>query len=113
MNIRKLLLLFTLVTAAAAFADGPVRRTVVVRDGKVITDTGDVLELNGDLFGGNPDWAKLLAVPPATLSAEEQAFLAGPVEELCACRQRSGGFGRSRRGQAARQMEVAAARLIK
>src|SRR5262249_15801610 len=31
----------------------------------------------------NPDWGKLLAVPPATLSGEEQAFLDGPVDELC------------------------------
>ena len=38
---------------------------------------------DADLFGGNPDWAKLLALPPARLSAEEQAFLDGPVEELC------------------------------
>jgi acyl-CoA dehydrogenase len=45
-------------------------------------EAGDVW-WDADLFGGNPDWAKLLAVPPATLSAEEQAFLAGPVNELC------------------------------
>src|SRR5262249_50853677 len=35
------------------------------------------------LFSGKPDWAKLLAVPEPRLSAEEQAFLDGPVEELC------------------------------
>jgi acyl-CoA dehydrogenase len=45
-------------------------------------EAGDVW-WDADLFSGNPDWAKLLAVPPATLSPEEQAFLAGPVEELC------------------------------
>ena len=38
---------------------------------------------DGDLFSGNPDWAKLLAVPRPSLTAEEQAFLDGPVEELC------------------------------
>jgi acyl-CoA dehydrogenase len=38
---------------------------------------------DADLFSGNPDWAKLLAFPAATLSAEEQAFLDGPVEEVC------------------------------
>lgn len=37
----------------------------------------------GDLFRGNPRWEKLLAMPKPTLSAEEEAFLAGPVEELC------------------------------
>jgi acyl-CoA dehydrogenase len=45
-------------------------------------EAGDVW-WDADLFGGNPDWRKLLKFPPASLSAEEQAFLAGPVEELC------------------------------
>ncbi|NGO50400.1 acyl-CoA dehydrogenase [Allomesorhizobium camelthorni] len=39
---------------------------------------------DGELFTGNPDWNKLLAMPPARLSAEEQAFMDGPVRELCA-----------------------------
>jgi acyl-CoA dehydrogenase len=38
---------------------------------------------DGELFGGDPDWKKLLAQPRATLTPEEQAFLDGPVEELC------------------------------
>lgn len=38
---------------------------------------------DGELFSGSPDWDRLLAMPPAKLSAEEQAFLDGPVEELC------------------------------
>ena len=36
-----------------------------------------------DLFAGNPNWKKLHAIPVATLSAEEQAFMDGPVEEVC------------------------------
>lgn len=36
-----------------------------------------------DLFAGNPDWKKLHAIPVSTLSAEEQAFMDGPVEEVC------------------------------
>jgi acyl-CoA dehydrogenase len=39
---------------------------------------------DADLFSGKPDWDKLLAVRPPRLSAEEQAFVDGPVEELCA-----------------------------
>jgi len=39
---------------------------------------------DGELFSGKPDWAKLLAYPKPTLSAEERAFVDGPVEELCA-----------------------------
>ena len=38
---------------------------------------------DAELFGGEPDWDKLLAVRPMTLTAEEQAFLDGPAEELC------------------------------
>ena len=36
-----------------------------------------------ELFRGDPRWQKLLDIPAARLSAEEQAFLDGPVEELC------------------------------
>jgi acyl-CoA dehydrogenase len=38
---------------------------------------------DGELFTGHPDWKKLLDAPPAKLTAEEQAFLDGPCEELC------------------------------
>ena len=38
----------------------------------------------GDLFRGNPDWHKMHNFPQPRLSAEEQAFLDGPVEELLA-----------------------------
>lgn len=39
---------------------------------------------DGELFSGRPDWNTLLAYPPARLSEEEQAFLDGPTETLCA-----------------------------
>src|SRR5688572_5939129 len=39
---------------------------------------------DADLFSGRPDWNKLLATPAPRLSDEEQAFIDGPVEELCA-----------------------------
>ncbi|MFO1318799.1 MAG: acyl-CoA dehydrogenase [Burkholderiales bacterium] len=38
---------------------------------------------DGDLFSGRPDWNRLLSIPKPQLSAEEQAFLDGPVEQLC------------------------------
>ena len=38
---------------------------------------------DGELFSGRPDWQQLLSIPPATLSAEEQAFMDGPLETLC------------------------------
>lgn len=45
-------------------------------------DAGEVW-WDADLFSGNPDWTKLLEIPPASLSTEERAFLDGPCEELC------------------------------
>jgi acyl-CoA dehydrogenase len=38
---------------------------------------------DGELFTGGPDWDKLLSAAPPRLTAEEQAFLDGPCEELC------------------------------
>ena len=49
---------------------------------RIALETGSV-GFEGDLFSGMPDWNKLLAYPKPALSAEEQAFLDGPVEELC------------------------------
>ncbi len=38
---------------------------------------------DGDLFSGKPDWEKMLRIPEPMLIPHEQAFLDGPVEELC------------------------------
>jgi len=38
---------------------------------------------DGELFTGKPDWPKLLSSKAPQLTAEEQAFLDGPCEELC------------------------------
>jgi acyl-CoA dehydrogenase len=43
---------------------------------------GDV-SWEGELFSGRPDWGKLAEKPMSQLSAQEQAFMDGPVEELC------------------------------
>jgi Acyl-CoA dehydrogenases len=39
---------------------------------------------DAELFSGRPDWSKLNAIRPLTLTAEEQAFLDGPTNEVCA-----------------------------
>ena len=39
---------------------------------------------DAQLFSGNPQWNDLLEYPVAKLSDEEQAFVDGPVDELCA-----------------------------
>jgi len=38
---------------------------------------------DGEIFSGKPNWSSLLSAPVPTVSEEEQAFLDGPVEELC------------------------------
>jgi len=38
----------------------------------------------GELFSGRPRWNQLLRAPAPQLTADESAFLAGPVEEVCA-----------------------------
>lgn len=38
----------------------------------------------GELFSGKPRWERLLAQAPIRLTEEEQAFLDGPVEDVCA-----------------------------
>lgn len=38
---------------------------------------------DAELFSGSPDWQRLLALPAENLTAEEQAFLDGPTEQLC------------------------------
>jgi len=46
-------------------------------------DAGTV-GFDAQLFSGRPDWSKLREVPAITLNDEEQAFLDGPTEALCA-----------------------------
>ncbi|HBE92925.1 MAG TPA: acyl-CoA dehydrogenase [Gammaproteobacteria bacterium] len=38
---------------------------------------------DGELFSGKPNWNRLQSTPEARLSVDEQAFIDGPVEELC------------------------------
>ncbi len=42
-----------------------------------------VVWCEGELFSGNPDINKLMDQPYPKLSADEQAFMDGPVEEVC------------------------------
>ncbi|MGY1424087.1 acyl-CoA dehydrogenase [Lysobacter sp. A289] len=50
---------------------------------RVALEAGTV-GFEGELFSGKPDWRVLLDQPAPRLSAEEQAFLDGPCEQLCA-----------------------------
>lgn len=45
-------------------------------------EAGDVW-VDGEIFSGRPDLSRLASEPYPALSAEERAFLDGPVEEVC------------------------------
>jgi acyl-CoA dehydrogenase len=49
---------------------------------RVALEAGTV-GFEGELFSGRPQWDVLLSQPKPELTAEEQAFLDGPVEEAC------------------------------
>src|SRR5262249_53116408 len=90
-------LVWILIAALAALSIAPLRRAVLVAPlfrrikgvlPKVSATEQEALNagsigFDAELFSGKPDWAKLRAVPPITLSEEEKAFLDGPVNELC------------------------------
>jgi len=85
-------------SAALLFGVAPLRRallsggimkfvtTILPRMGeteRIALEAGTVW-WDGQIFSGNPDWSKLLAFRVQPLSAEEQAFIDGPVEKVCA-----------------------------
>ena len=49
---------------------------------RIALESGSV-GFEGELFSGRPAWQTLLSQPKPQLTAEEQAFLDGPVEQLC------------------------------
>ncbi|SDW11144.1 acyl-CoA dehydrogenase [Thiocapsa roseopersicina] len=93
--------LIALGTIAAAIAAvtfiGPLRRGLVTRHlleqfrrvmPAMSRTEQEALEAGGtwwdaELFSGRPEWSRLRNLPPARLSPAEQAFLDGPVEQLC------------------------------
>jgi acyl-CoA dehydrogenase len=88
-TVAVLVLLFGLRPVRAAIFGGPllaVMRRVLPRMGeteRIALEAGTVW-WDAELFSGRPRWKTLLDFEPAALSDRERAFLAGPVEELCA-----------------------------
>jgi len=86
-----------LIALAALFGLPPLRRLIVSRAAmkamaKVLPRLGETERIaleagtvwwDAELFAGRPDWHKLLDFKPKKLTPEEQAFMDGPVEELC------------------------------
>ncbi|MBX3697336.1 MAG: acyl-CoA dehydrogenase [Dokdonella sp.] len=87
-----------LILLALVFGLPPLRRALISRFvmpvfAKVLPRLGDTERValeagtvwwDADLFSGMPDWQKLLDFEARPLSDDEQAFLDGPVNELCA-----------------------------
>jgi len=88
-TVAVLVLLFGLRPVRAAIFGGPllaVMRRVLPRMGdteRIALEAGTVW-WDAELFSGRPRWKTLLDFEPAALSDRERAFLAGPVDELCA-----------------------------
>ncbi|HYH06184.1 MAG TPA: acyl-CoA dehydrogenase [Thermoanaerobaculia bacterium] len=91
------ILIIILVAVVALFAIRPLRRALLSRlvmkilgpvmpaiseTERTAIEAGSVWA-EAELFSGKPDFKKLMNEPWPTLTAEEQAFLDGPVEELC------------------------------
>ena len=91
------MVLGVLIVLALVFGLPPLRRLLVSgavmrQMAKVLPKLGDTERIaleagtvwwDGDLFSGRPDWNKLLEFQVPPIPADEQAFLDGPVEELC------------------------------
>ncbi|MEA2491792.1 MAG: acyl-CoA dehydrogenase [Acidobacteriota bacterium] len=61
---------------------GPIMPTISETE-KTAIESGSVWA-EGELFSGKPDFRKLMAESYPSMTAEEKAFLDGPVDELCA-----------------------------
>ncbi|MGZ5432292.1 MAG: acyl-CoA dehydrogenase [Thermoanaerobaculia bacterium] len=61
---------------------GPIMPTISETERTAI-ESGSVWA-EAELFSGKPDFRKLMSEPYPSLTADEQAFLDGPVNELCA-----------------------------
>ncbi len=81
MKLNRLITIAVLLASTAAFAEGPVRRTIVVRDGKVVSSSdGDMLEafrLDSELFGGK---RAHLGVSLVDLSSELRDHFGAPKD---------------------------------
>ncbi|MEW8017778.1 MAG: acyl-CoA dehydrogenase [Candidatus Thiodiazotropha endolucinida] len=81
-------LLFTLPSLRLRFISKPTLITMrrmmppLSNTEKEAIDAGNVW-WDGELFSGKPDWRRLLSGSKPVLSDREQAFLDGPVNELC------------------------------
>jgi acyl-CoA dehydrogenase len=87
-----------LIALALAFGLPPLRRALISRFAMkamapVLPRLGDTERIaleagtvwwDAELFSGRPNWRKLLEFAPQPLTPEEQAFMDGPVQELCA-----------------------------
>lgn len=84
--------LLALLTGWPALRRALISRHLLKPVGKILPRIGETERValeagtvwwDGDLFSGMPDWQKLLDYKCQPISEREQAFLDGPVDELC------------------------------
>ena len=97
MTTTTIILLLLVSGAIALFVIPAIRRAVISAPimkmaARALPTMGDTERIaleagtvwwDGELFCGKPDWSKLLDFEIKPLSAEEQAFLDGPTQDLC------------------------------
>ena len=85
-----LALVFNIVPIRRALLGGPIMKMVkaagllpkISQTEQIAIEAGTVW-VEGELFSGKPNFKRILAEPYPELTAEEQAFIDGPVEEIC------------------------------
>ena len=91
-SVTVVVVLLALLTGWPALRSALVSRHLLKPIGGILPRIGDTERValeagtvwwDGDLFSGMPDWQKLLDFRCQPLSEREQAFLDGPVDELC------------------------------
>src|SRR5690606_27936545 len=68
---------------SAPFLKQYLRMTPALSETEQVALEAGTVGWEGELFAGKPDWKKLQSQPFLQLTVEEQAYLDGPVEQLC------------------------------
>ncbi len=72
-----------LVSKVVMFAMNKLKFVPVISETEKTALEAGVVWIEADLFSGKPNFKKMLEVPYPKLSAEEQAFMDGPVDKIC------------------------------
>jgi len=88
-SVAVVLAIFNIKPIRSRFVSGPLMKVMApimpkISETERIALEAGVTWVEKDLFSGKPDFSKLLNEPYPQLTSEEQAFIDGPCERLCA-----------------------------